>query len=176
MNERVDEMVSSLDLFLYIGFISSAGMAAQVTGDLLCLIVCGSLATRSVTTSLIHLLRLDQLDLNPLAWSGSANLTLDSALDQILVFANSHLALRHENQIALFAATNSSASVPSLLSRSPHVFKLRADFTMREFPGDNCTRHSYHHSQKRKIPSKQNNREQRNAGGRGTATSISHSE
>ncbi|GAA5988653.1 hypothetical protein JCM5350_003836 [Sporobolomyces pararoseus] len=62
-------------------------MAAQVTGDLLCLI----------------------LDLNPLAWSGSSNLTLDSALDQILVFANSHLALRHENQIALFAATNSSA-------------------------------------------------------------------
>ncbi|GAA5960888.1 hypothetical protein JCM3765_007525 [Sporobolomyces pararoseus] len=62
-------------------------MAAQVTGDLLCLI----------------------LDLNPLAWSASSTLTLDNALDQILVFANSHLALRHENQIALFAATNTSA-------------------------------------------------------------------
>ncbi|GAA5915591.1 TFIIH/NER complex subunit TFB4 [Sporobolomyces salmoneus] len=62
-------------------------MATQVTGDLLCLI----------------------LDLNTLAWSGSTHLTLDNALDQILVFANSHLALRHENQIALFAATNRTA-------------------------------------------------------------------
>ncbi|GAA5853320.1 hypothetical protein JCM3766R1_001320 [Sporobolomyces carnicolor] len=62
-------------------------MTTPVTGDLLCLI----------------------LDLNPLAWSRSASLSLDNALDQILVFANSHLALRHENQIALFAATNTTA-------------------------------------------------------------------
>ncbi|GAA6007503.1 hypothetical protein JCM11491_004188 [Sporobolomyces phaffii] len=62
-------------------------MTTQVTGDLLCLI----------------------LDLNPLAWSQSTSLSLDNALDQILVFANSHLALRHENQIALFAATHTTA-------------------------------------------------------------------
>ncbi|GAA5877992.1 hypothetical protein JCM16303_002807 [Sporobolomyces ruberrimus] len=62
-------------------------MTTQVTGDLLCLI----------------------LDLNPSSWASSDTLSLDAALDQILVFANSHLALRHENQIALFAATNKTS-------------------------------------------------------------------
>ncbi|GAA5930775.1 TFIIH/NER complex subunit TFB4 [Sporobolomyces koalae] len=58
-------------------------MTSTVTGDLLCLIV----------------------DLNPAIWATSTSLQLDHALDHILVFANSHLALRHENEIALFAAT-----------------------------------------------------------------------
>ncbi|SGZ34910.1 BQ5605_C074g12903 [Microbotryum silenes-dioicae] len=50
------------------------------------------------------------LDLNPLAWSLSSvadpqthdQLSLEQALDQVLIFANAHLALRHENQIAVF--------------------------------------------------------------------------
>ncbi|GAA5891708.1 hypothetical protein JCM8208_007377 [Rhodotorula glutinis] len=66
-------------------------MAAQgVTGDLLCLII----------------------DLNPAAWAQSAqpgpsstdSLSLEQALDHALVFCNAHLALRHENQLAVFAA------------------------------------------------------------------------
>ncbi|ORY85940.1 transcription factor Tfb4, partial [Leucosporidium creatinivorum] len=54
------------------------------------------------------------LDLNPLAWSLSGesspedppadSLTLQQALDQILIFCNAHLSLRHENQVAVFAA------------------------------------------------------------------------
>ena len=62
-------------------------MSNQVTGDLLCLI----------------------LDLNPIKWSQSQTLSLDLALNQILIFANSHLAIRHENQIAIFAATQGTA-------------------------------------------------------------------
>lgn len=62
-------------------------MSNQVIGDLLCLI----------------------LDLNPVKWSQSTSLSLDVALNQILIFANSHLAIRHENQIALFAATQGRA-------------------------------------------------------------------
>ncbi|BGP51447.1 RNA polymerase II transcription factor B subunit 4 [Rhodotorula kratochvilovae] len=66
-------------------------MAAQgVTGDLLCLII----------------------DVNPVAWAASAQptaeggdaLSLEQALDHTLVFCNAHLALRHENEIAVFAA------------------------------------------------------------------------
>ncbi|TNY17428.1 transcription factor Tfb4-domain-containing protein [Rhodotorula diobovata] len=66
-------------------------MATQgVTGDLLCLII----------------------DLNPVAWAHSAHqaspgddsLSLEQALDHALVFCNAHLALRHENQLAVFAA------------------------------------------------------------------------
>ncbi|GAA5933935.1 hypothetical protein JCM3775_000327 [Rhodotorula graminis] len=66
-------------------------MAAQgVTGDLLCLII----------------------DLNPAAWAQSGqpgplagdSLSLEQALDHALVFCNAHLALRHENQLAVFAA------------------------------------------------------------------------
>lgn len=55
-----------------------------------------------------------QLDLNPLAWSLSGqpaaddltgdSLSLQQALDQILIFCNAHLSLRHENQVAVFAA------------------------------------------------------------------------
>nr|CRX79228.1 hypothetical protein ls5931a1_00032 [Leucosporidium scottii] len=54
------------------------------------------------------------LDLNPLAWSLSGqpaaddptadSLGLQQALDQILIFCNAHLSLRHENQVAVFAA------------------------------------------------------------------------
>ncbi|GAA5979268.1 hypothetical protein JCM11641_001977 [Rhodosporidiobolus odoratus] len=66
-------------------------MATQgATGDLLCLI----------------------LDLNPVAWAASAVaapgstdlLALKEALDHVLVLCNAHLALRHENEIAVFAA------------------------------------------------------------------------
>ncbi|BGP19818.1 hypothetical protein JCM10213_003127 [Rhodosporidiobolus nylandii] len=66
-------------------------MAGQgVTGDLLCLI----------------------LDLNPVAWAASGvaaagsddALALKDALDHVLVLCNAHLALRHENEIAVFAA------------------------------------------------------------------------
>ncbi|GAA6006117.1 TFIIH/NER complex subunit TFB4 [Rhodotorula paludigena] len=66
-------------------------MAGQgTTGDLLCLI----------------------LDLNPVAWAQCAQqgaeagdaLSLEQALDHTLVFCNAHLALRHENEIAVFGA------------------------------------------------------------------------
>ncbi|GAA6051427.1 hypothetical protein JCM3770_000515 [Rhodotorula araucariae] len=65
-------------------------MATQrVTGDLLCLV----------------------LDLNPVAWAASASadpggdaLSLQQALDHTLVFCNAHLALQHENELAVFAA------------------------------------------------------------------------
>ncbi|GAA6036221.1 hypothetical protein JCM8097_006843 [Rhodosporidiobolus ruineniae] len=66
-------------------------MAGQgVQGDLLCLI----------------------LDLNPAAWAQAAQpqpgsddkLALKDALDHVLVMSNAHLALRHENEIAVFAA------------------------------------------------------------------------
>ncbi|GAA6015486.1 hypothetical protein JCM10207_008611 [Rhodosporidiobolus poonsookiae] len=66
-------------------------MAGQgVAGDLLCLI----------------------LDLNPVAWAASSvagtgtddALALKDALDHVLVYCNAHLALRHENQVAVFAA------------------------------------------------------------------------
>ncbi|KNZ45855.1 hypothetical protein VP01_773g6 [Puccinia sorghi] len=51
-----------------------------------------------------------QLDLNPLAWadleSGSAvqerSTTLLAVMESFLIFANSHLALRHENAIAVY--------------------------------------------------------------------------
>lgn len=52
-----------------------------------------------------------QLDLNPVAWALSERvspdgdeLSLESALDQIIIFCNAHLALRHENALAVFAA------------------------------------------------------------------------
>lgn len=32
------------------------------------------------------------------------SLPLATALDQILIFCNAHLALRHENELAVFAA------------------------------------------------------------------------
>ncbi|GAA5867650.1 hypothetical protein JCM8547_001330 [Rhodosporidiobolus lusitaniae] len=66
-------------------------MASQdATGDLLCLI----------------------LDLNPVAWAASSvaaagsddKLALKDALDHVLILCNAHLALRHENEIAVFAA------------------------------------------------------------------------
>ncbi|KAM0754829.1 Tfb4-domain-containing protein [Meredithblackwellia eburnea MCA 4105] len=65
--------------------------ATDTPGDLLCLI----------------------LDLNPVAWSlankakdedEDDNLSLESALDQVLIFCNAHLALQHENELAVFAA------------------------------------------------------------------------
>ncbi|CEQ42689.1 SPOSA6832_04535 [Sporobolomyces salmonicolor] len=70
-------------------------MAANaVAGDLLCLI----------------------LDLNPASWAQSAHpspggdaLSLDQALDHVLVFCNAHLALRHENEVAVFGATIGSS-------------------------------------------------------------------
>ncbi|GAA5885101.1 hypothetical protein JCM3774_002318, partial [Rhodotorula dairenensis] len=52
------------------------------------------------------------IDLNPVAWARAAlpdaqtadQLSLENALDAILVYCNAHLALRHENEIAVFAA------------------------------------------------------------------------
>lgn len=91
-------------------------MSNQVTGDLLCLIVWKSLSLFSSLYSLsFNLLNLQhvQLDINPLQWSRSSStssndsddsLSLDLALDQLIVFANSHLALRHENQIQITIA------------------------------------------------------------------------
>ncbi|GAA5967877.1 hypothetical protein JCM8115_000389 [Rhodotorula mucilaginosa] len=66
-------------------------MASQDTqSDLLCLII----------------------DLNPVAWARAAvpdphtgdQLSLENALDSVLVYCNAHLALRHENELAVFAA------------------------------------------------------------------------
>lgn len=51
------------------------------------------------------------LDLNPLAWSDGQDQnqlpgsTLISAIESFLVFVNAHLALRHENAIAVYGAT-----------------------------------------------------------------------
>lgn len=79
-------------------------------GDLLCLIV----SLYHCSPPLSQLTTRLQLDLNPLAWSLSGqpadedptadSLTLQQALDQILIFCNAHLSLRHENQVAVFAA------------------------------------------------------------------------
>lgn len=88
-------------------------------GDLLCLIV-RLLLPHPITSSLnsptpTPTLSL-QLDLNPLAWHLSAqptttststnsdSLSLEQALEHILIFGNAHLSLRHENQLAVFAA------------------------------------------------------------------------
>ncbi|KAI9622183.1 hypothetical protein H4Q26_015217 [Puccinia striiformis f. sp. tritici PST-130] len=53
------------------------------------------------------------LDLNPLAWTDLENedeldqrTNLISVLESFLIFANSHLALRHENAIAVYGAMN----------------------------------------------------------------------
>ncbi|BGP57983.1 hypothetical protein JCM8202_001927 [Rhodotorula sphaerocarpa] len=66
------------------------------------------MATQDTQSDLLCLI----LDLNPVAWAQSARadaqtgdaLSLEDALDSALVFANAHLALRHENEIAVFAA------------------------------------------------------------------------
>ncbi|KWU43865.1 transcription factor Tfb4, partial [Rhodotorula sp. JG-1b] len=52
------------------------------------------------------------IDLNPVAWARAAvpdphtgdQLSLENALDNVLVYCNAHLALRHENELAVFAA------------------------------------------------------------------------
>jgi hypothetical protein len=49
-----------------------------------------------------------QLDLNPLAWHHTP-LALHDALDHILVFLNAHLALRDENQLAVYACSITSS-------------------------------------------------------------------
>ncbi|GAA5978210.1 hypothetical protein JCM21900_005893, partial [Sporobolomyces salmonicolor] len=56
------------------------------------------------------------LDLNPASWAQSAHpspggdaLSLDQALGHVLVFCNAHLALRHENEVAVFGATVGSS-------------------------------------------------------------------
>ncbi|SCZ94608.1 BZ3500_MvSof-1268-A1-R1_Chr12-3g03995 [Microbotryum saponariae] len=67
------------------------------------------------------------LDLNPLAWSLSSvadpqthdQLSLEQALDQVLIFANAHLALRHENQIAVFGAGYSMSKMLYSSSLAP---------------------------------------------------------
>ncbi|SCV73193.1 BQ2448_7118 [Microbotryum intermedium] len=67
------------------------------------------------------------LDLNPLAWSLSSladpqtndQLSLEQALDQVLIFANAHLALRHENQIAVFGAGYSMSELLYSSSLAP---------------------------------------------------------
>ncbi|SGZ31511.1 BQ5605_C043g12064 [Microbotryum silenes-dioicae] len=67
------------------------------------------------------------LDLNPLAWSLSSvadpqthdQLSLEQALDQVLIFANAHLALRHENQIAVFGAGYSMSKLLYSSSLAP---------------------------------------------------------
>lgn len=81
-------------------------------GDLLCLIVCQA-STPSPACRADFWAHV-QLDLNPLAWEMSAkcdpqdasgdSLSLQQALDHILIFCNAHLSLRHENQVAVFAA------------------------------------------------------------------------
>ncbi|KDE03618.1 hypothetical protein MVLG_05913 [Microbotryum lychnidis-dioicae p1A1 Lamole] len=67
------------------------------------------------------------LDLNPLAWSLSSvadpqthdQLSLEQALDQVLIFANAHLALRHENQIAVFGVGYSMSKLLYSSSLAP---------------------------------------------------------
>ncbi|GAA5827802.1 hypothetical protein JCM11251_007680 [Rhodosporidiobolus azoricus] len=103
-------------------------MAAQgVQGDLLCLI----------------------LDLNPVSWAESAiatpgkddALALKDALDHVLVMCNAHLALRHENEVAVFAAApgksrqlfsshlfSSSSSASSTASSSRHDSNIYQQF------------------------------------------------
>ncbi|CEG76914.1 hypothetical protein RMATCC62417_11741 [Rhizopus microsporus] len=48
------------------------------------------------------------LDTNPFAWNDSAKakvpLSLDDALNQILVFVNAHLSLKHNNSVAVIAS------------------------------------------------------------------------
>ncbi|KAG0145160.1 hypothetical protein CROQUDRAFT_64141 [Cronartium quercuum f. sp. fusiforme G11] len=51
------------------------------------------------------------LDLNPFAWSefeveeGGQSIDILSALESVLIFANTHLAIKHENALAVYGAT-----------------------------------------------------------------------
>lgn len=54
------------------------------------------------------------LDLSPAQWHNSP-LTLDSFLAQLLVFLNAHIALKHDNSLAVFAALPNKRSVFLLL-------------------------------------------------------------
>lgn len=92
---------------------------ASESGDLLCVIVSFSLSLSLsfnpiyYLTSLLSIL--SQLDLNPFAWTQSAQptpndiendkLSLEEALDQVLIFCNAHLALLHSNELAVFGAS-----------------------------------------------------------------------
>lgn len=76
--------------------------------DLLCLIVS---TPSSTPRRRAHSAPLFQLDLNPIAWAHSAisdeshdALSLEQAIEQVLIFCNALLALRHENELAVFAA------------------------------------------------------------------------
>ncbi|KAH9450626.1 hypothetical protein MJO28_009948 [Puccinia striiformis f. sp. tritici] len=68
------------------------------------------------------------LDLNPLAWTDLENedeldqrTNLISVLESFLIFANSHLALRHENAIAVYGASLGSSELlySSLQAKKP---------------------------------------------------------
>jgi hypothetical protein len=82
---------------------------------------CASLFFPPLQSTLIVLLT--QLDLNPVAWASSSvaapgsddSLALKDAVDNVLVLCNAHLALRHENEIAVFAAGPGSRCVARLL-------------------------------------------------------------
>lgn len=67
-------------------------------------------ATLSVWLRLPSVFR-HQLDLNPFAWAefeaegSDQSIDLVSALESLLVFANAHLAIKHENALAVYGAT-----------------------------------------------------------------------
>ncbi|KAK4701259.1 transcription initiation factor TFIIH subunit 3, partial [Phenoliferia sp. Uapishka_3] len=96
----------------------------EATGDLLCLI----------------------LDLNPIAWALSGQvssdgdeLSLEAALDQVIIFCNAHLALRHENELAVFAAGFGksrllfSSQLTPLTSSTPSTSADRDSNTYQQF-------------------------------------------
>jgi hypothetical protein len=92
---------------------------------------CTSLSFALLPSTLIVLPT--QLDLNPVAWASSSvaapgsddSLALKDALDNVLVLCNAHLALRHENEIAVFAAGPGSRCVARLLFLLPLSFSER---------------------------------------------------
>lgn len=84
-----------------------AAVDDRTTGDFLAVIVRASLVACSGTRSHGR----PQLDLNPLAWQKSAtpddrrdSLSLETALETLLIFANAHLCLRSENELAVYGA------------------------------------------------------------------------
>ena len=65
------------------------------------------------------------LDLNPLAWAASD--AFDRALDAVIVFLNAHIAMQHENGIAVYAAGTSRAEL--LFTTAPFTKQQRGNST-----------------------------------------------
>jgi len=75
------------------------------------------------------------VDLSPSQWEicGEQSLSLSAFLSQLLVFLNAHIALKHENSLAVFAALPGKRSAYSLvmLVHTTHFPQRHALFVHR---------------------------------------------